>query len=391
MILKLILFISLFASSINLLFAQNSKTEIYNKYINCNFNYFLDNESEDALFNGLKAIIYGEYDKAEELLLSVIPDVSDSLKESICFDLVYINYTRKNWLKGNEYIVRGDPDYDTATNPFNYFGKYPKLHLKMSGNSTSVDFIDNFYIQGTINDNDKAENIIVDTGAGYTVISSSLALKYNFQIDSTKLMGVMSGQSISTSAHSALINKLKIGEVTFFNVPVIVAEDKVFKAMGVKGEIILGIPVMMMFDIVQFDYPNKKFSMIRKTEKKDIKPNFALVDLKPIISYNIRNEVASAIFDTGSPYTYLYAAHWDANKEKKIRSEDQSFGKYKFKVDYYKIPLSLSGGIQDEFEITIHTNRNPPNRFVTTSLLGNDIWLDKKVVIDFKNRLINFE
>ena len=390
MILKVLLFTSLLVHSTNLVFAQNLKSEIYTKYINCNLNYFLDNESEDALFNGLKAIIYGKYDKAEELLLSVIPQVSDSLKAAIYNDLVYINYAKKNWTKGNEYVLKGDPNFDPETNPYSYFDKYPDEHLELRGKSVSVDFIDNFYVHGTINDNDTLENIVVDTGAPQTIISISLALKYDFEIDSTKAKGTASGLAIQTSAHSALMKKLKIGEVTFFNVPVIVIGNEMFRTLGLKGELILGIPEMMMFDIVKFDYPNKKFTMIKKGEKEDSKPNFAILDLKPIISYHIRNETTSGLLDTGSPYSYLYSERWDANKEKKIRTVNKSVGGYKFKVNYYKIPISFSGGLKGDFEIAIHPNRLK-GRHKTESLLGIDIWENKILTIDFKNRIISFK
>lgn len=136
MILKVLLFASLLVHSTNFVLAQNPKDKIYTKYINCDLNYFLDNEFEDGLFNGLKAIIYSKYDKAEKQLLSEIPKVSDSLKTAIYNDLVYINYAKKNWTKGNEYV------------------------------------------------------------------------------------GTASGLAIQTGAHSARIEKLKIGEIDLFNVPV---------------------------------------------------------------------------------------------------------------------------------------------------------------------------
>jgi len=145
-----------------------------------------------------------------------------------------------------------------------------------------------------------------------------------------------------------------------------------------------------MFDIVKFDYPNKKFTMIRKCEKKDSKPNFALLELKPIISYNIRNETTSGLLDTGSPYSYLYSERWDANKEKKIRTVEKSVGGYKFKVNYYEIPISFSGGIKGDFEITIHPNRLT-SRHKMESVLGVDILGNKILTIDFKNRIISFE
>jgi hypothetical protein len=347
---------------------------------------------DEPLFNGLKALILREYDKAEAILLKVVPSVSDSLKKSLYTDLAFLSYNQKNWIKGNEYLTMADSTLDPAENPYHYFSEYPAEFVKTKQDSTSVELIDNFYIKGSLNDSQKDENIIVDTGASPSIISASLAQKYNLQIDSTVVTAKASGFGIPTNVHSTIIDQLTIGDVEFYNIPALIIGDEMFRRMGLKGEMILGFTEMMMFDVVKLDYPGKKFTLIRHFQKKNQRPNFAILDFLPIINYQVRGETISGFVDTGSPITYLYTSQrWDPAKEQVVRSVEQSWGEYKFTVNYYKFVISFADCLNGEYEIQIMDYRGPVHRFNEESLLGNDIWSNKVLVIDFKNNRICFE
>lgn len=390
--LKLVFYISLMICINSNGFSQSTNEEIYSKYLNCDLNYFWNNEINDPLFNGLKAVILREYDTAEELLLELIPTVSDSLKKSIYTDLVYINYSQRKWSKGNEYTLLADSNFDATKNPCNFFPQYPNEYIFMEQDSVSVDFIDGFHIQGRINASEIKENIILDTGCSPSVVSMSLAQRYNLKIDSTDHKATVSGFGIPTKTYSTIIEKLTIGDIEFFNIPTIVISDEMFQRIGLKGEIILGLTEMMMFDVIKFDYPQKKFTFIRQAQKKDSKPNFAILDFLPVINYEVRDKTISGIIDTGSPITYLFVSEqWDPQKEHKVRSIEKSWGEYKYTVNYYSFPISFSNCINGVYEILIMPNRNPPHRFKKESLLGNDIWSDKILMIDFKNNRVCFE
>jgi len=374
------------------LLAQPTKEEIYSKYINCNLNYFWKNKSDEPIFNGLKALILREYDEAEKILLEVIPSVSDSLKKLIYTDLAYLNFTQKNWSKGNQYLTMADSTLDPQENPYHYFSKYPAEFIKTSQDSISVELIDNFYIKGSLNDSRKNENLIVDTGASPSIISASLAQQYNLQIDSTLVTAKASGFGIPTNVQSTVIDKLTIGEVEFFNIPALIIGDEMFRRMGLKGEMIFGLTEMMMFDVVKLDYPGKKFILIRRSLRKNLLPNFAVLDFLPVINYQVRGETISGFIDTGSPITYLFTSEkFDPAKQQATRSIEKSWGEYKFTVNYYKLPLSFAGCLSGDYEIQIMDYRGPENRFEEESILGNDIWSDKVLVIDFRNNRICFE
>jgi len=371
---------------------QPTKEEIYSRYINCDLIYFWNNEFEDPLFNGLKALILRDYDKAEEILLKVIPLVSDSLKKSLYTDLAFLNYTQKNWIKGNEYVTLADSTLDPTKNPYHYFSKYPAEYIKTKQDSITVELIDNFYVIASLNNSRKDELIIVDTGASPSIISTSLAQKYHLPVDSTLVSTKASGFAIPTNVHSTIIDQITVGEVEFYNIPALILGDEMFQKMGLKGEMILGLTEMMMFDVVKLDYPRKKFTVIRHSQNKHLQPNFAILDFLPIINYQVREETISGFIDTGSPITYLFTSEkFDPTKEQAIRSIEKSWGEYKFTVNYYKLPLSFTDCLNGEYEIQIMDYRGPAKRFEQESLLGNDIWLDKTLVIDFKNNRICFE
>lgn len=147
-----------------------------------------------------------------------------------------------------------------------------------------------------------------------------------------------------------------------------------------------------LFDAVKFDYPQKKVTMIRETKRQNVKPNFAILDFHPIINYKVKGEIISGLVDTGSPLIYLFSSkRWDPQQERVVRSVEKISGNYKYTAKYYEFPLFFPEGLDGNYQIQILPKRPLPHRFEKDSVLGNDIWLDKTLVIDFKNRLVRFE
>lgn len=250
---------------------------IYSRYINSDLNYFFENDIDDDLFMGLKSIVTGDYFTAEKIINQIIPNVSDSLKKNLYNDLAFISFFQKNWAKGNKYLQLSDSSLNKNNNPYFFFSNYPKESFSMLCDTVSINY-DGFYIQGKINNQEEFENIILDTGASPSTISFSLARKYNLKIDSTQFSSNFSGFGIKTKFYSTVIKHLKLNGVDFYNIPVFVISDDIFTKINLKGQFILGLTEISLFDCVEFDYPQNKFTMIKKVLKNEnIKPNFSIL------------------------------------------------------------------------------------------------------------------
>ena len=56
----------------------------------------------------------------------------------------------------------------------------------------------------------------------------------------------------------------------------------------------------------------------------------------------------------------------------------------------YRYRVQLPGGLQRDIDLSIAPDTTPAHRFKYEALLGNNLWDDKAMTIDFVNRRLEF-
>ena len=154
---------------------------------------------------------------------------------------------------------------------------------------------------------DTAGNLLFDTGAQSSLLSSHYASTYNARLsDINYRMLTVDGERTTQLAR---LDTLKIGAMQFENLPVGVQSQSdgvigFFLNKGATG--ILGFPEIAHFGVIDFAVSGIRVETVRfgvaegRTGARG-EPNMMIREDKPYIKVEIEDEVYSCIFDTGSP------------------------------------------------------------------------------------------
>ena len=180
--------------------------------------------------------------------------------------------SRRNMLIFNE----KDPDADSFVTFHESFSARPyRLISPSMKTETKIGLKYNLsFVTGYFNDGVKA-NILIDTGANMSVISSELAGRLN--IDMSMMEGKVRGSGGETVFNPAVVDSLRIGDIAVSNIPVAVIDSKqmTFKMFGliplIKIDAVIGTPFLRHFDIV-LDYPEKSLSLAYIEDRNETAP-----------------------------------------------------------------------------------------------------------------------
>lgn len=157
------------------------------------------------------------------------------------------------------------------------------------------------------------EDFIFDTGANFSVVNRSTAVKMKLKIlEGTIEVGAITGKKITSQL--AVAEKLIIGDITFYNVVFLVMPDEALSFAGglytIKG--VIGLPVIKAMKEVH----------IRKNEifipVKPASVNFSnlLIDgFVMVINIVNKGDSLAFTFDTGAKKTILYSSFYQKYKK----------------------------------------------------------------------------
>lgn len=263
----------------------------------------------------------------------------------------------------------------------------------MKGPIVSVE-LDGFHVRGGINRGENTELVIVDTGAEVTVATRSLAEEYGLVIESTAYEGSATAFGLPTSWGASLLERLAIGDAEFRNVPILVVDDKILAGLGLNARLVLGMPELMHFASITFDFGQGRFVMRRDSTGTPGAPNFAIMDLKIVVEFQLDGEPITGFIDTGSPWTRLFLSErWNPKsaKGKKSREISWNVGADTYTRQLFRYRVQLPGGLQREIDLSIVPDDTPEHRFGYEALLGNNLWANKAMTIDFVSRRLEFK
>ncbi len=235
------------------------------------------------------------------------------------------------------------------------------------------------------------EDFIFDTGANFSVVSSSYAKKMKMRmLDGKFMVGSVTGKEIESQL--AVADELLIGNIKVKNVLFLVMPDESLSFAGgmyvING--IIGLPVIRQLHEVHI-YDDYLF--IPKSPGKSPMKNLLIDGFVTIIEVIEGNDSLAFTFDTGAKQTMLYSSYYKMKKaeiDKNYELQDIEFGgaggtiKVKgFKLD--EVTFSIGSSKQKLTGISLLTEQLKDH---DKSYFGN---LGQDYMGSFKQMILNFD
>lgn len=238
-------------------------------------------------------------------------------------------------------------------------------------------------------------DFVFDTGANMSVIVESYAKKLGVKIIDSKIR-VWTSTDIKVESKVGICKELKIGNITYHNVAVLVMPDESLSFGGGIYKIygIVGYPVINAFE--EFTVDKTNLLTISDSPEENKYSNLCFEGYNPVIQLISNSDSLSFTFDSGANKTSLYKPYFDLYKneiEKNYILTEIIVGgaggekKYKgYKLDYVTLKTGeLSAEIDDVSLIIEKSNKNFYGN------LGQDYLKKfKKIKFNFKSMFIEF-
>lgn len=153
---------------------------------------------------------------------------------------------------------------------------------------------------------------MLDTGANFSAISTSVAKRFGLQMFS-QFVGVNSSTKRAVQTRLGMARRLQVGNVVFKNVPFIVVPDAALRIpQRLRISAIIGLPVLMALGrlelansavpTLRYETPNSKSSGVSGSRS-----NMFLDGLEPLVMVSYRGAKGPLLMelDTGSNVTYF--------------------------------------------------------------------------------------
>ena len=242
-----------------------------------------------------------------------------------------------------------------------------------------------------INFGSTEQSAVFDTGANFSVITDSLALKVGLKIlDGTFKVTAITGNKVDSKI--AVAESVKLGNTTLSHVIFLVFPEASlsFPEANYAIEVIIGFPVIESFK--EISIVKDSIFYIPKNQSSNENRNLALNFLTPVVEVIENKRSLPFTFDTGASETMLYNPFLmdyktEILKESRLDSiKIGGAGGIKFIKIYH---IRFSGKIsENEFILkntTVNSEQNPKDK---NGIYGN---LGKDVLNQFDTLTLNFE
>lgn len=156
-------------------------------------------------------------------------------------------------------------------------------------------------------------DFVFDTGANISVIVESYAKKLGVKIIDSKIR-VWTSTDIKVESKAGICKELKIGNMTYHNVAVLVMPDESLSFGGGIYKIygIIGHPVIKAFEEFTIDKTN--LLTISDSPEEDKYSNLFFEGYNPVVQLISNSDSLSFTFDSGANKTSLYKPYFDLYK-----------------------------------------------------------------------------
>jgi len=235
------------------------------------------------------------------------------------------------------------------------------------------------------------EQFIFDTGANFSTISETYALKLGLKfLDGNIKVGTVTG--IKVDSKLAYAESLIAGKLNFSNVLFLVLPDESLTFGGgvyvING--IVGFPVIKEMKEIQLS--DDELFVPMNPEVTSV-PNMSFDGFTPLVETIVNSDTLVFVFDTGAKSTILYYPFYKKNKEfidANYSQEDIEFGGAggQVKVKGYRLNdliINVSGSSKKLNDIPLLSKIMKPSDEYSFGNLGRDF------TGSFKQMIMNFE
>jgi predicted aspartyl protease len=234
-------------------------------------------------------------------------------------------------------------------------------------------------------------DFVFDTGANFSVITRSYAIKHKVKILDGKIkVGGMTGNKMDSELGVA--ETLQIGNMVFHNVILLVMPDEVLSFAGGLYKIngIIGFPVIR--EMREIHFKGEEIFVPKTASKKDFK-NLVLNGFMPVINVINGNDSLAFSFDTGAKKTILFTPYYEKYKG----SIDSKYEPEEIEVGGAGESKKVQGFIIDKIILKIADSKAEINevRLAKEKLLDDSKYFYGNLGQDFFNQfdemILNFE
>jgi predicted aspartyl protease len=246
---------------------------------------------------------------------------------------------------------------------------------------------------------DTAMNFVFDTGANFSVIQKSVAVKLGMKIIETDFM-VSTSTGSKVKSNLAIAENMAIGGMVFKNVVFLVFNDGdlSFPQIGYHITGIIGFPVIRAMEEIHITGDNQLF--VPKNATAFSFNNLAIDGLMPIVACVYQGDTLRFHFDTGATGTSLFPLFFrQYEKEITDKYDKETFkaggaggvGTFNgFVID--KLDLEIAGSVATLDSVMLHTENLGDEENYFHGNLGQDfIKQFQEMVISFKHSSILFK
>jgi len=207
----------------------------------------------------------------------------------------------------------GVSDIKNQFNIWNGLSNYPPQSMVKSARS-EIKLVDGFKLPVSFLNSDSTTALLFDTGAGFSVITETLARRMEMKfLDVSLVVKNILGDNIYSKL--AISSALQLGNVRFSNVVFMVFPDEslFFPAANFQMNGILGFPVINALEEMQIS-TNGIFTVPIETSDNAYS-NLALDFVTPVIEVVTSEDSLPFTFDSGANRTWLHKKYYTKYRE----------------------------------------------------------------------------
>ena len=359
--------------------------------------------ADGPLYRGLRALTRGDALRAERELAHAADVVPDSLRPFVYDRLVGSATRRFDWTAATDYARQRAEAVGEAFDPdavqWSLYARYPTPSAQVEGGATTVPF-DGYRADGALHgpSGDVGVRFFLDSGSPVTILSRPLADRLGLAVSPVS-MGLIAipARGIEAPVYPTVIDSLRLGAATLYNVPAQVIETD--RPVTDGADLFLGFDALSgLLGGVRYGFADSTLTLYARDavpETDVVTPNVLLEAGYAFLSYRADGRPFTGVVDTGSPFSYVYADWWTpptGTPGRPVTHRGQlADTEYEFTLDYYDLPATLAGQPVDALPLGLSTRGQVGAPFRVMSLLGTGLFADGALTLDFDRRTASYE
>jgi predicted aspartyl protease len=347
-------------------------------------------EEERKLYDAAKTFLASDEAQAEEIAKQLFQSTeNEEVKSAAASLLFHLLVWQERFDEITDYGIPRNQEEAVAVSLFN---TTKKMTAKLTDKTDCLELVPSSvgWAVATVNINGHNVDLMIDTGAGITVINESIANKCGVVMDSGN---VDSKDAIGNdlSLPTATLAQISIGNSKFINKRCMVIPDSALDFGEVKINGTIGWELIKQLKWV-FDLA-KGSAFVSAPKPSDVKRNMAY-DAFPLVSVEIEGKKMTVGLDTGATTT-RFGKSMSVEFPDTSKSTQQISGAGGSMEDSVcivpKVNIAIDGGVVSLKDVSISENNecSKSGFFITPGILGIDIAKESVLTLDYFNRHIS--